>query len=336
MEVALYGPDGFFTRPGNPPSAHFRTSVLASRWFAEAVTQLLIRLDTALDRPDPLVVQDIGAGRGELLTELAIRAPAELTDRLRLVAVERSARPEQLPERIEWRSTPLPQLTGLLLATEWLDNVPVEVVEVDPAGVARYLLVDPATGAEQPDTPVTGPDADWLARWWPLSVHGHRAEIGHPRDQAWAAAVATLTRGAALAVDYGHTRQHRPPLGTLTGFQSGRQVPPVPDGSRDLTAHVAIDAVAAAGAAAIPAADEAALLLTQRQALRQLGLTAARPPLTRATTDPAGYLAALATAGQIGELTDPTGLGGHHWLLHLVGLDPMALWQTCPPTPSGN
>ncbi len=326
MAAALYGPDGFFTRPGNAPAHHFRTSVLASAWFTEAVTRLVLRLDTALGHPDPLVVMDIGAGRGELLTGLAARTPAGLSDRLRLVAVERAARPDQLPERIEWRSTPLSRLTGLVLATEWLDNVPVEVAEVDPAGVARYQLVDPVTGGEQPGPPVTGPDADWLARWWPLTAPGQRAEIGRTRDEAWAAAVATVTHGAALAVDYGHTRSHRPQGGTLTGFRAGRQVPPVPDGHCDLTAHVAIDAVAVAGEVAATGG-AAAITLTQREALARLGLTGARPPLAQAGADPAGYLTALAAASQIAELTDPAGLGSHYWLLQPVGIDPMALWQ---------
>src|SRR5947208_2791006 len=73
-----------------------------------------------------------------------------------------------------------------------------------------------------------------------------RAEVGAPRDTAWAGAVRALARGVALAVDYGHLREDRPAFGTLTGFRNGRQVAPVPDGSCDLTAHVAIDSVAAA------------------------------------------------------------------------------------------
>ena len=36
----------------------------------------------------------------------------------------------------------------------------------------------------------------------------------------------------AVAVDYGHTIGSRPARGTLTGFREGRQVPPVPDGTR--------------------------------------------------------------------------------------------------------
>ncbi|NEC19081.1 hypothetical protein G3I50_12545, partial [Streptomyces parvus] len=75
---------------------------------------------------------------------------------------------------------------------------------------------------------------------------GERAEIGRPRDAAWTGAVGCLTAGLAVAVDYAHGRGTRPPFGTLTGFRGGREVRPVPDGSRDLTAHVALDACAAA------------------------------------------------------------------------------------------
>src|SRR5690606_34948030 len=108
-------------------------------------------------------------------------------------------------------------------------NVPVEVAEVDPTGVVRYVLVDPVTGREALGPEVTGEDADWLARWWPLTVPGTRAEIGGPRDRAWAEVVGAVRRGAAVAVDYGHLADQRPPFGTLTGFRHGREVPPVPD-----------------------------------------------------------------------------------------------------------
>ncbi|MYS43043.1 hypothetical protein GTY23_17755, partial [Streptomyces sp. SID5998] len=66
---------------------------------------------------------------------------------------------------------------------------------------------------------------------------------------AWAGAVSRLRRGLAVAVDYAHTAADRPPFGTLTGFRDGRETAPVPDGSCDLTAHVALDACAAAGPA---------------------------------------------------------------------------------------
>ncbi|MEV7452977.1 hypothetical protein AB0P20_29945, partial [Streptomyces nigra] len=131
-----------------------------------------------------------------------------------------------------------------------------------------------------------------------------------PRDEAWAAVTGTLERGLAVAVDYAHTRGSRPPFGTLTGFREGRETAPVPDGSCDLTAHVALDACALPGAR----------LLTQREALRALGITGARPSLELASTRPAEYLRALASAGEAAELTATGGLGDFGWLLQPVGV----------------
>ncbi|MFI1300333.1 SAM-dependent methyltransferase [Streptomyces noursei] len=318
-EHALYGPDGFYTRPGGPgPAGHFRTSVHASPLYAGAVATLLRRVDAALGHPDELALVDVGAGRGELLTGVLAALPEDVRARLRPYAVERAARPQGLDPRIAWRAElPAPgSLTGLLFANEWLDNVPVDVVETDADGVPRRVLVR-ADGTERLGPPVDGPDAEWLARWWPPvapeadagPATGSRAEIGRPRDAAWARAVRTLRAGLAVAVDYAHHRADRPPFGTLTGFREGREVRPVPDGSCDLTAHVALDACAG------PAAER----LTQRAALHALGVAGRRPPLSLAGTDPAGYLRALGAAGDAAELTDPAGLGGFGWLLEPVG-----------------
>ncbi|MGW0431915.1 SAM-dependent methyltransferase [Micromonospora sp. NPDC003197] len=352
MAAALYGPDGFFVT-GAGPAAHFRTSVHASPAFAMAVIRLLDQLDETLGRPDRLDVVDVGAGRGELLTALAGYAPPGLRRRLRLTAVELAPRPGTLPAEIEWCDVPPDGVTGLLLATEWLDNVPLDVVEPVPpesnpaaptgpvagntgpavsktgpvaggTGTAGWqrIMVDPMTGTESPGPAIDHPaEAEWLATWWP-EAPGGRAELGLSRDIAWAGAVARIDRGLALCVDYGHLARNRPTAGSLTGFLAGRQVPPIPDGSRDITAHVAIDSVAAAGS--VPAGLPYTLL-TQGEALRALGADGGRPPLALASTDPVGYVRALAAASAVAELTDPTGLGGHWWLLQPVGVDPVAL-----------
>jgi SAM-dependent MidA family methyltransferase len=309
MATALYGDDGFYTRPGPGPAAHFRTSAHASPRFAEAILRLLERVDEALGRPDPLDVVDVGGGRGELLSALLAAAPPALAARLRPTLVELGCVPSLSPERQR-----LHTVSGLLLGTEWLDNVPVDVVELDNAGLARYVLVDTGSGEERLGEPVTGADAEWLARWWPLTVPGSRAEIGRTRDEAWAGAVGAVARGAALAVDYGHVASARPPLGTLTGFRDGREVRPVPDGSCDITAHVAMDSLGGP-------------IHRQAEALRALGVAGGRPPLALASSDPAAYLRRLAAAGEAAELTDPTGLGGHYWLLRQVGIPPdVARW----------
>ncbi|MCS0600977.1 SAM-dependent methyltransferase [Streptomyces sp. LP11] len=325
--TALYGPGGFYRRPEGP-AGHFRTSVHASALFAEAVAGLLCRVDTALGRPAELDFVDLGAGRGELVTGVLAALPPDVAARARVCAVEIADRPAGLDARITWVSEPPETVTGLLFANEWLDNVPLDVAEVDSAGVPRLVLVD-EDGGERLGERVTGAAADWLARWWPLPAEeGLRAEIGLPRDRAWAAAVGRLARGLAVAVDYAHTRDTRPPFGTLTGFREGRETAPVPDGSCDITAHVALDACAAActppEAARTASAHAAPRLLPQRDALRALGITGARPPLALASTHPAAYVRALASAGEAAELTAPGGLGDFAWLVRPAGIpDPL-------------
>ncbi|QUW92794.1 hypothetical protein KE639_04035 [Streptomyces sp. V17-9] len=321
MRDALYGPEGFYRVGPEGPAGHFRTSVHASPLFAGAVARLLCRVDAALGHPAPLDFVDMAAGRGELVTGVLAALPADVAARTRAYAVEVAARPEGLDRRIRWRAEPPAGVTGLLFANEWLDNVPVEVAEVDAAGVARRVLVR-ADGAERLGEPVAGAEAAWLARWWPSAgEEGRRAEIGLPRDEAWASAVATLDAGLAVAADYAHTAAARPPFGTLTGFRRGRETEPVPDGSCDITAHVALDACAAAHTARCTPehAPPDALLRPQREALHALGITGARPPLALASTDPAAYVRALASASQAAELTAPGGLGDFLWLLQPVG-----------------
>src|SRR5262245_27441067 len=147
----------------------------------------------------------MGAGRGELVTGVLTALPADVAARARAYAVEVADRPPGLPDRVTWL-TELPRtVTGLLFANEWLDNVPVEVAEVDAAGVPRLVHVR-RDGTELLGERLSGSDAEWLARWWPLGAEpGLRAEIGLPRDRAWASAVTSVQRGLAVAVDYAHT-----------------------------------------------------------------------------------------------------------------------------------
>ncbi|NUR74149.1 MAG: hypothetical protein HOU81_25350 [Hamadaea sp.] len=297
MAAALYGDDGFFRR--ERPADHFRTSVSASPVFATAIAQLVAGVDKALGHPDVLTVVDVGAGRGELLSQVFTLLGRD--SRVRPVAVERAERPDGLDPGIEWRADLPDEFAGLLIATEWLDNVPLDVAVLDQDGVARYLLDDGELGE-----PLDSADAHWVERWWPLRVPGDVAEIGLPRVQAWADAVGRVTAGLAVAVDYGHTMADRRP--TLTGFRDGREVEPRFDGSTDITAHVAVDALG------VP-------VLKQREALAALGVDGARPPLELATTDPAGYVRALSRASQAAELLAEDGLGDHWWAVRTVTIE---------------
>ena len=179
----------------------------------------------------------------------------------------------------------------------------------------RYVLVDDV-GDESLGSAVDARDEAWIERIGgrPASASKSAARATGPGPDA----VGHLDRGLALAIDYGHTGAARPPLGTLTGFVGGREALPVPDGARDLTAHIAADAVATAGSV-VAGLDP--LLVRQSAALAALGVHGTRPPIELAHRDPAAYVRALADASTAAELTDPAGLGGHYWLLQPVGIE---------------
>ncbi|WP_367133160.1 SAM-dependent methyltransferase [Saccharothrix sp. HUAS TT1] len=344
---ALYGPSGFFTR-GEVPADHFRTAPLVGPELAEALLVLLDRVDFALGRPARLDFVDVGAGGGELSAAVRSLAPGSsgpgsLGARLVVTAVD--VGPARSVAGVRWRSDLPSSVCGLLVGHEWLDAVPCPVV--------------------------TGPLSDpWLDRWWPVR-EGERAEIGSPRDAAWADAVARVVRGAALAVDYGHVRADRVAgryaAGTFAAYRGGRRVEPVFDGSCDLTAHVALDACA-------EAVGGEWVLVSQRDALGALGLDgrvnpAAGPGRSSGPSPAAGvrggtevigarggtemvgvrggaeagsgvrlspaggaaWLVAAERASRVAELRAEGGLGSFGWLLHGVGVPVSSLLPPLPP-----
>lgn len=333
---ALYGPDGFYrSGPGRlGPGAHFRTSVHVGSAFHRALARLLEQVDRALDQPAVLDLVDVGAGAGELVTGVLQALAPQVGARVRPLCLEVRPRPVGLPEHIEWCEGLAPQslqqarpdgVVGLVVAQEWLDDLPCDLVEVDEHGRWRLVLVAP-DGRERPGPHLAdqagcaryGTDAagalNWLTRWWPAELPGARAEVGTSRDEAWAGLTDQLRAGTAVAIDYGHLltqrAQGRYDVGTLTGYALGRQVDPIPDGRCDLTAHVAVDACAAAGRRST----DTVTLTRQCDALTELGVTGTLPPRQAGRTDPIGYAEALAAASQAGELRDRSGLGAFWWL----------------------
>jgi SAM-dependent MidA family methyltransferase len=302
MTAALYGPDGFYRSTGTP-ARHFRTAAHTGPAWASAVAILVEHVYDGMGRPDGFTVVDMGAGGGELLRALTPWA----SPHWQLVGVDVAPRPPGLPDSVGWQAQLPETFDGVLLAVEWLDVVPVDVAEL--CGDGPRLVEVTVEGQERVGEPVPADDREWLDAWWPLAEIGDRGEVGRSRDRAWADAVARLGRGAAVAVDYAAVPA-RDVAGTLTGYQDGRQVMPVPDGSMDITAHVLFESLAPA------------TLRTQREALRQLGVSGARPSYDG---DSASYLTALSRAGDEAELIDPGGLGAFMWMVQPVAMrDPLA------------
>ena len=312
---ALYGPRGFYRQPTGP-SGHFTTATHGATGAALART-----LWAWAHRYDLDGIVDVGAGRGELLSHLYAAAP----DRP-LAGLDVVSRPVDLPDAVAWAESPGGSLLpadwspprALLVAHEWLDVVPCTLAEVDHAGVLRELCV-PLTPLSNPGScsephrnpypdrtneplgpPLSGPDLEWCQQFWPTDRVGDPVEVGRQRDEAWSALLDRLAPGSvALAIDYGHEASDRPTDGTFAAYREGHLVDPVPDGSCDLTAHVAIDS------------------LRQTRRLRQRdAVPPAEPPdHGLASHDPATYLASLADHSAVAALRRTGGFGDFWWVV---------------------
>ena len=301
-DQALYGKSGFYRR-AEGPAGHFSTATQGIPQIGEMLARSLLKL---MDQEGLDTFVDMGCGRGELLEHVHRLSPQS-----HCIGVDIVDRP-RLSEPISWIQSPgggqLPdELDGLsdtlVFANEWLDVVPCPIAELDEDGELREVLVKVPSGDERLGEIVSGTDREWCQWFWPIDrlEPGDRLEIGETRDTAWDDLLGRIASGLAVAVDYGHTIDSRPPPGSLTGFRQGRQVLPIPDGSCDLTAHVAMDSLTH---------DE---LLDQRTALRQLGISGQTPPHDLARSDPMAYLRGLSTASAAAALTAKGGFGDFMW-----------------------
>ncbi len=301
-DQALYGESGFYRQVAGP-AGHFSTASQGIPQMGELLARALLKL---MDQKGLDTFVDVGCGRGELIEQIHRLGP-----HIRCIGVDIVARPD-LSEPIGWIQSPggkaLPdELDGLTdalaFANEWLDVVPCPIAELDENGELREVLVNTSSGDERLGDPLSGTDRQWCQWFWPIDrlEPGDRLEIGEERDTAWDDLVSRVASGLAVAVDYGHTIDSRPAQGTLTGFRHGRQVLPVPDGSCDLTAHVAMDSLTH---------DE---LVDQRTALRRLGVSGQTPPHDLSRSHPAEYLQGLSTASAATALTARGGLGDFLW-----------------------
>jgi SAM-dependent MidA family methyltransferase len=203
-------------------------------------------------------VVDVGAGNGRLLQELSVIRPD-----LRLLGIDLRTRPEGLAGQVGWAQDLWDVRYGcwttgeagaaladtepiLIICCEWLDDLPCPVVTRHADGWRELVISD--DGQEQAGPRLENEQLAWADRWW---SSGDRAEIGLTRDRAWADMVKLIMKrgGCAVMIDYGHTAGRRPVTGSLAAYRDGRALDPIPGSSVNLTAHVAIDAIRAAGEA---------------------------------------------------------------------------------------
>jgi SAM-dependent MidA family methyltransferase len=239
---------------------HFATAVTDSRRTAERIHDIIaVPVVDLLEHAPEVTITDVGAGNGRLLHQVKALWEPQTSARIRWRGIDLRERPHDLDPVIEWITADVHDLAdrlepgpGVVIAHELLDDIACAIAEVGDDGRLRMVDVDPRTGLESLGDEL--PDDPWTAAWWPRREPAARVEIGHSRDEAWRSITGLIDNGVAIAIDYGHVAVERTAgiwdAGTLTAFCEGRLVRVVPDGTCNITAHVAVDACAAAVEAA--------------------------------------------------------------------------------------
>jgi NADH dehydrogenase [ubiquinone] 1 alpha subcomplex assembly factor 7 len=264
MTMALHDPDcGYYAR--RDPigrTGDFITAPEISQIFGELIGLCLADWWQRAGRPRPVILAELGPGRGTLMADL-LRAAATVPNfrgALDLYLIEASPRLREAQQRRLADAQPqfaagvdeLPPGPLLLVANEFLDALPIRQFVRGRAEWAEQLVGLDAGGrlvfAHGPESPA----ATLLV---PERLRGEAAgtivEIC-PAAMALAAALGsrlTHTPGLALFVDYGHGTSR--PGATLAAVRRHAPASVLDDpGECDLSAHVDFAAFAAAARAA--------------------------------------------------------------------------------------
>jgi len=243
MEAALYDPDGgFFSRAGAASSpggagrvgGDFLTSVEVGSLFGALIARAVDGWWDQLARPDPFLVVDAGAGRGQLARDV-LRADPRCAGALRYVLVERSPglrsvqaehlslepaelvlgpavppEPDEEPVAVPGSGpmvTALEELPagpaiGMVFANELADNLPFRIVERTPDGWKEVRVGEAGNASPAPavSIPYEGASADFSAEAAAAAGPPAFTEILLPADEGLAAAADRLSDGCDIPV----------------------------------------------------------------------------------------------------------------------------------------
>ena len=304
MELALYGPGGFYRTPPVGAGGDFVTSPHVHPVFCELVTEALRELGDHLGRPT-LRLAEVGAGDGTLARRVLAGA-GELP--IAYTAVERSPGARTALSAIEGIEvrTELPPAADVVFANELLDNLPFRILRGEREvriGLEGEHLVEVLVPAETGLLASTDTGRDRIA---PV---GALAFIDTLRR--------TIERGYALLIDYGGLGTTGGPVHGYRGHGVVEDVLANP-GRTDITAGVDFELIASysgsLGLTAFPS-------VTQRDALLALGLDRwLRGQLERQhrSMDAGEGTEAVRTwsgRSRASLLIDPGGLGRLRWML---------------------
>ncbi|MDQ6909484.1 MAG: SAM-dependent methyltransferase [Actinomycetota bacterium] len=316
----MYDPEsGFYSRAGGPSRRRdFLTSPGLGPLFGAVVARALDTWWRDLGAPEPFHVIEAGAGDGALAKAILGSGP-DCRPALRYVAVETATVLRLLhpPEVTSLAEMPAGALEGVVVANELLDNLPFRLLQRAPDGWAELFVDEEGHEVLAPARPEAAAGADWLA---PGAPPGTRIPL---QDQAanWLrAALATLSRGRVVVIDYADTT---PNLATRhwtewvrTYRANGPGAPPLEAvGEQDITCEVALDQLASVRP---PTVDRSQAEFLRAHGLDELAAEARQSWQQQAHV---GDLTALKHKSRLTEaaaLTDPQGLGAFRVLEWVV------------------
>jgi SAM-dependent MidA family methyltransferase len=330
MEIALYGPGGFFEAPPVGPDRHFVTSPHVHPFvFAHCLRDALLVAWFGLGEIEPFSLVELGAGNGALADAL-LSAFAELpAPRPSYIGVEISsgARDAVAARGLATASavSDLDPFEGVIVANEVLDNLAFVPVRGRPDGPKEVRVG--LRGESLVEIEVPWPSAS--VRPPPLEP-GEETTVPVGAFALLRMLVPVLRRGYVLLIDYGIVEG---PAGPVHGYRDHREVADVlaDPGGADITAGVDVSMLAERARSVGLQAFEP---VSQRDALRALGHD--RWQRTMRTTQSALQQAGRDTeAVRVWEersraslLADPAGFGGFWWLVLATEGLPEPPWLT--------
>ena len=259
MELALYGPGGYYVRDDRLRTGDYYTAPAAHPAFGALLAVQAMQVWEMMGSPPRFHVIEVGAGGCQLARSFVDYAAAlspEFAGALEYVAVDYSiARPahERLGA-VKGRGLPFRGVVGCVLSNELPDSFPVHRFEIRDGRILEvYVTLEDGRLTEQLGEPSTPRIEQRLSGLGLRLPDGFRGEVNLALEEWMGEASQALERGLVLTIDYGHEAAdlYSPERsgGTLRCYYDHtlqgdpyRRV-----GRQDMTAHVDFSTLARAG-----------------------------------------------------------------------------------------
>ena len=320
MEIALYHPDGYYSRRGRQGAqGDYYTSPVAHPVFGALICVQLHKMWKTLGSPSPFWVIEAGAGNSVLASDFLAFAASRFhafADSVRYVTIDRALEAKigetrQLLSCVRGSGLPFKGVVGCILSNELLDAFPVHRFKIANGRPLEIFVKIDSKGhfTERIGEPTTPLIAERIAALDRKLPNGFRGEV-NPSIRPWMSAVAnSLERGYVLTIDYGYEAAELysddRSRGTLQSYyrHTDGHSPYQRVGRQDMTAHVDFTALIEEGRAA---GLRPVFLTTQGEFLYSLGYDQMEMSVQKSNWDREEKSANLSA---IRDLVNPNGLG---------------------------